>query len=343
MQGFFILARVGLLLLIFLVGCGVPAPTGRPTAATANITPPPQASPTLTSTLIPTVTATPAPTVTALPSATPLPTPAVLIGAGDVSYCGPDYLGDDQTAVLLGSLLAQNPQAQVFIAGDVVQGEGLAWEYRDCFTPTWGRFIDRIHPAPGNHDYLTDGGAPYFAYFGTRAGAPGAGYYSYDLGEWHIVALNSICTEVACGKDSTQVKWLRADLAASRKSCTLLYWHYPRWSSGLAGGTGIPGAFWDAAAEFGAEIVVTGHDHDYERFDPLDAAGRPDPNGILQFVAGTGGAALRGWGTPAPHSALRNNDTWGLLKFSLYPGRYQWEFLPVAGQSFTDSGSGTCH
>ncbi len=329
---------------LLLVGC---TEEGIPTAALPTLPGAPltaSATPflTVTASPSPTATPTPPPSATAPPTQTPTPTPAVLIGAGDVSYCGPDYLGDDQTAALMVGLLAQNPQAAVFIAGDVVQGEGLAWEYRDCFTPTWGRFLERIHPVPGNHDYLTDGGAPYFAYFGLRAGAPGAGYYSYDLGAWHIVALNSICTEVACGKDSAQVKWLRADLAASNKRCTLLYWHYPRWSSGLAGGTGIPGSFWDAAAEFGAEIVISGHDHDYERFAPLDAAGQPAPNGVRSFVVGTGGAPLREWGTPAPHSEVRHNAAWGVMKFTLYPDHYAWQFYPVAGQTFSDTGQGEC-
>lgn len=294
-------------------------------------------------TLHPAPTATPNPTKTPLPTQAPTPKPAVLIGAGDISYCGKDYLGDDQTARLMLGLLKEFPEAQVFTAGDNVQGDGLAWEYRDCFNPTWGQFKDRIHPAPGNHDYQTEQGGPYYAYFGAAAGQAGLGYYSYDLGDWHVVALNSNCNDIACGANSAQAQWLRADLTCSAKRCTLLYWHNPRWSSGLAGGSGAVGAFWNIASEFGAEVVVNGHDHDYERFAPQDAAGKAAPNGVREFVAGTGGAPERQWGHLQPNSEARDASTWGVLKFSLYPGRYEWEFIPVAGGTFHDSGSGECH
>jgi hypothetical protein len=266
-----------------------------------------------------------------------------LIGAGDIAYCSQAYLGDDYTADLIGSLLTQNPQAVLFTAGDNVQGEGFAWEYRDCFTPTWGRFKNRIHPVPGNHDYMTDGGANYFNYFGAAAGQPGNGYYSYNLGAWHIVALNSNCNDIACGANSAQAQWLRADLAANPTACTLLYWHHPRWSSGLAGGSAVVAPFWKIAVEAGVEIVVNGDDHDYERFAPQDTAGKLSASGVRQFVAGTGGTPLRAWGTPQPNSEVRNNETWGVLKFTLYPDRYDWEFVPLPGSTFRDAGSGVCH
>jgi hypothetical protein len=297
--------------------------------------------PSLTPAPILSFTPTQPPTIPRTPS--PTPKPAILIGAGDIASCGKDYLGDDQTALVLARLVKDASEALIFTAGDNVQGDGLAWEYRDCFGPTWGQFKDRIHPVPGNHDYLTDQAGPYFAYFGPAAGKPSLGYTSYDLGEWHIVALNSNCNEIACGSDSTQAKWLRADLANSAKRCTLLYWHNPRWSSGLAGGRGAVRAFWSIANEFGAEIVVNGHDHDYERFAPQDAGGKAVPDGVREFVAGTGGAPARPWGLIQPNSEMRDNSTWGVLKFSLFPGRYEWEFVPVAGGTFNDSGSGDCH
>ena len=340
-----------ILITLFLsAGCNSLAPVAEPIVASTPIKP---GSETLTTAPASTLTATAAATPTPKPTfaaantitstATSTPAPAVLIGAGDIAYCGKDNLGDEQTAALLGRLLAKYPQAQIFAVGDTVQGEGLDWEYRDCFGPTWGRFLDRMHPVPGNHEYMTDGGAPYFAYFGARAGVPGEGYYSYDLGAWHIIALNSNCNDIACGPNSAQAAWLRADLAAHPSACTLLYWHYPRWSSGLAGGRAVVAPFWEAAAQSGVEIVISGDDHDYERFAPLDASGKPAAAGIRSFVVGTGGTALRAWGTPAPYSELKNNDTWGVIVFKLYPDRYEWEFVPVDGGKFTDLGSGPCH
>jgi hypothetical protein len=157
------------------------------------------------------------------------------------------------------------------------------------------------------------------------------------------VALNSNCNDIACGPNSAQAQWLRADLSRSARRCTLLYWHHPRWSSGLAGGSPAVATFWNIASEFGAEVVVSGDDHDYERFAPQDAAGKASETGVRQFVAGTGGTPERDWGALKPNSEVRDNSTWGLLKFSLYPGRYEWEFIPVAGGTFRDSGSGECY
>jgi acid phosphatase type 7 len=302
-----------------------PLPTD--TAASTNT---PQSTPTATLTLSPTRTPSP------LPSATP--TPVVLVGAGDIAYCGEAHLGDEATA----DLLERFPQAHIFTAGDNVQGIGSGAEFRNCFGPSWGRFIDRIRPAPGNHDYLTDGGAPYYAYFGDAAGEAGLGYYSYDLGDWHIVALNSNCDDIACGPGSRQAEWLRADLEANAERCTLLYWHHPRWSSGLAGNYGSVSTFWRTAFEYGADIVVSGHDHHYERFAPMDGDGNPHPQGLRQFIVGTGGTYLRDFGEIKPHSEVRYNDGHGLIKFTLYPGRYEWEFIPVEAGVEVDSGSGSC-
>jgi hypothetical protein len=203
-----------------------------------------------------------------------------------------------------------------------------------------------MHPSPGNHDYLTEkNAASYFDYFGQAAGEPGKGYYSYDLGDWHIVALNSNCLNIdGCGPSSPQVEWLKADLEAHPAACTLAYWHHPRWTSGLAENSFWLDAFWQVLYEHGAEIVVSGHDHDYERFAPQNPQGEADPeNGIRQFVVGTGGAGQRPFLGAQPNSEVRNSGEFGVLKLTLYPDRYDWEFIPVEGAVFTDSGSTTCH
>ncbi|WP_172634561.1 metallophosphoesterase family protein [Anaerolinea thermophila] len=286
----------------------------------------------------PTLTASPSPTATLTPTFTPTPTPAVLAGAGDISICGQD--GDDQTAQLL-----MNLPGEVFTAGDNSNEQGKPIQYRQCFDASWGRLMSRLHPAPGNHDYGTDEGAPYFAYFGERAGPPGRGYYSYELGAWHILALNSNCEYAGgCGADSEQERWLREDLLSHPNRCTLAYWHHPRWSSGWHGSDARTDAFWRALYDFGAEVVVSGHDHHYERFAPQSPEGeRDDLRGIRQFIAGTGGVSLRGYEEIHPLSEVRYNDTFGVLVFILYPDRYEWQFLSVDGARVIDSGSDECH
>lgn len=314
-------------------------PTLVPTVAIADS--PTPALP--TATLPP--TATPLPTDTATPIPSPTPAPAVLIGAGDIAYCGdgPEFQGDEKTAALILNLLQQYPDAQVFTTGDTVYGDGTMAELKKCFEPSWGRFKDRIHPVPGNHDYQTDEASPYFTYFGGQASEPGRGYYSYDLGGWHIVALNSNCNNIACGPDSRQAAWLKDNLAASASQCQLIYDHYPRWSSGIAGSNGSVSTFYKAAFEAGVEVMVSGHDHDYERFAPQDPLGNPDPQGIRQFVTGTGGAVLRDWGEIRANSEVRIDHNYGVLVLKLYPGRYEWQFVPTGDNSMTDEGSGECH
>jgi acid phosphatase type 7 len=323
-----------------IVPAEVPAATAALQGPTAT---PPANTPTSTVTITPTITVTLTPTPSPTPSTSPTPTPIVLIGAGDIAYCGEAHQGDEMTADLLGQLLEQFPTAHIFTAGDNVQGVGTNAEFRNCFGPTWGKYLDRIRPAPGNHDYMTDGGAPYYAYFGAAAGEAGLGYYSYNLGDWHIVVLNSNCNDIACGPDSRQVQWLTADLEQNSSRCSLLYWHHPRWSSGLAGSQPAVSSFWRTAYTFGAEIVVSGHDHQYERFAPLDGEGNPDPYGVRQFIAGTGGTYLRNIGEIKPHSEVRYNAGHGLLKFNLYPDHYDWEFIPLDPSESVDSGSGNCH
>ena len=271
----------------------------------------------------------------------PAPPPAsqVLIGAGDIAVCG--STGDDATSNILVSTTGT-----VFTLGDNAYENGSATDYANCYNPSWGRVKARTKPAPGNHDYQTAGAAGYFGYFGSAAGDRAKGYYSYDLGAWHIVVLNSnsACTTISCSTTSAQVQWLKADLAASTKSCTLAYWHHPRFNSGSRhGNLTAVGPFWDALYAAGAEIVLNGHEHVYERFAPQKPNAVADPNGIRQFTVGTGGAALYSFApTIQPNSERRNNTSMGVLKLTLKAGGYDWQFIPATG-SFTDSGSGTCH
>jgi hypothetical protein len=264
---------------------------------------------------------------------------AVLVGAGDIASCnGP---GDEATAKLL-----DNIAGTVFTVGDNVYPDGTATEFGQCYDAAWGRHKARTRPAPGNHDYHTEDASGYFNYFGAVAGDPAKGYYSYDLGAWHIIVLNSNCKEVGgCEAGSPQEQWLRADLAAHPTTCTLAYWHHPRFSSGKHGSAPEMQAFWEALYAYGADVVLAGHDHSYERFAPQDPSGKRDEvRGIRQFVVGTGGAKLRSFEENLPNSEVREAETWGVLKLTLHPTSYAWKFIPVPvkGKTFTDSGSATC-
>src|SRR5215469_16662678 len=264
---------------------------------------------------------------------------AVLIGAGDIADCS-DLSGAEATA----KLLEANP-GTVMALGDLAYPNGTAEDFR-CYDQTWGRVRLRTRPAVGNHEFHSSGASYYFQYFGPAAGDPETGYYSYELGAWHVVVLNSECNEVrGCGAGSPQEKWLRADLAAHPAGCTLAYFHKPRFSSGLNHGDDLQMiAFWQALYDFNAELVLNGHDHDYERFAPQDPNGKADPiRGIREFVVGTGGKNHRAFGVTKRNSEVRNNDTFGVLKLTLKPTAYEWKFLPEAGKTFTDSGSGNCH
>lgn len=292
--------------------------------------------------LIPTATIAPIPTASLTPTPTTAPTPAILIGAGDISVCGlPD---DMKTAALIELLIQKYPEAAVFTAGDNVQIIGELNEFTRCFQPAWGQFKRRIHPSPGNHDWSTERGGPYFTYFGEAAGPPGLGYYSYDLGDWHMVSLNSNCEDTRCDEKSPQAQWLIEDLRENEKQCTLLYWHHPLWDTGTVPISQAGAAFWRIASQYGADVVVNGHDHHYERFVPLDGDGKVDPSyGIRTFIVGTGGAWLFELGQPQPISEVRDNSTHGVIQFTLYSDRYDWAFVPVEGGTFTDAGSALCH
>ena len=211
--------------------------------------------------------------------------------------------------------------------------------------PDLGTVQGTYAPSPGNHEFHSSSAAPYFDYFGANAGDPKTGYYSYDLGAWHVIVLNSECVEVGgCQAGSAEEKWLRADLSAHPAACTISYWHKPLFSSGAKHGNDPEiKPFWKDLYQSKATLVVNGHDHDYERFAPQDPDGRADSGrGIREFVVGTGGKSHRPFATPLATSEVRNADTYGVLKLTLHPHGYDWEFLPEAGKSFRDSGTGIC-
>lgn len=264
----------------------------------------------------------------------------VLVGAGDIADCA-DLSGAEATAKLLDSI-----PGEVFTVGDNAYESGTAEQFRNCYGPTWGRHKNRTHPSPGNHEFHSGGATPYFDYFGKNAGDPARGYYSYELGAWHVIVLNSECDQVGgCNAGSAQEKWLHGDLQTHPAACTLAYWHKPLFSSGGKHGNDPEvKAFWQDLYAAHADLVLNGHDHDYERFGPQDPDGNADATrGIREFVVGTGGKNHRPFGKPLPASEVRNADTFGVLKLTLHARGYNWEFIPEAGKSFRDSGSGACH
>jgi len=274
------------------------------------------------------------------PSADP-----TVIAAGDISMC--QTTGDEETAKLIDSM-----PGTVFPLGDLAYQDGSKADFDNCYVPTWGRFKDRSRPVLGNHEYVQKGATPYFDYWGDAAGDRTKGYYSFDIGSWHIVALNSTCAEAGgCNKGAPMEQWLRQDLAAHPSRCLLAMWHHPRFyspskqptTSKLEPTDRKMIAFWAALQEAGADIVLGGHRHVYERFARQDAEGNATPAGIRQFVVGTGGGPHdRFTGPVAPNSEIRKAETYGVLQLTLHPGSYDWRFVPTAGDTFTDSGSDTC-
>jgi len=280
--------------------------------------------------------AAPAPsTAAAPPSGDP-----VLVGAGDIADCE-DLSGAAATAKIL-----EATPGTVFTAGDDAYPSGTKEQFDNCYDKTWGRAKSRTRPSPGNHEFHSGGAAPYFDYFGASAGDPKTGYYSYELGAWHIVVLNSECDKVGgCQTGSAEEKWLREDLGAHHNACTLAYWHKPLFSSGAKHGNDPEvKPFWQDLYSANADVVINGHDHDYERFAPQDPDGKSDgARGIREFVVGTGGKNHRPFARPEATSEVRNADTFGVLKLTLHPTGYDWQFIPEAGKTFQDSGTGTCH
>jgi hypothetical protein len=217
---------------------------------------------------------------------------------------------------------------------------GTSTEFQTCYAPSWGRHLARTRPAVGNHDYDNAAGAAYFQYFGASAGFAGAGYYSYTVGPWNVIALNS---EIPSGSGSAQGQWLRNELSTKRPACTAVYWHRPLFSSGRHGDNPDMRDVWRTLYEFNVDLVIGGHDHTYERFAPQDPDGRIDPaRGIREFVVGTGGAPLYEFPNIRPNSEVRA-AVWGVAAFTLGANGYQWEFVAVDGQPFHDAGSASCH
>jgi hypothetical protein len=285
-------------------------------------------------------------------------TSGVLVGAaGDIACdpANPNYRGGTGTANNCTQLATSNllvgaqPAAVLPLGDDQYECGGLS-AFQQSYAPSWGRLLSVTHPAIGNHEYYTSGGtgcdttgaaAGYFSYFGARAGDPSRGYYSYDLGGWHLIALNSNCAKVGgCFLGSPEEKWLRADLAAHPTACTLAYWHHPRWSSTV--GSVASKNFWNDLYAAGAEIVLSGHIHNYERFTTMAAAGDVDmAKGMREFVVGTGGQSLQSFSTPLATSEVRKKN-FGVLLLTLQSKSYDWRFVGTTGQVL-DSGGTTCH
>jgi acid phosphatase type 7 len=274
----------------------------------------------------------------------------VIAAAGDIA-CDPEsaeYDGGAGTATscrmrATSDLLLRTNLAAVLTLGDNQYENGEPNKFQVSYGPTWGRVRSITHPSPGNHDYGTPGAAGYFTYFGPAAGDALRGYYSFDIGGWHLVSLNSNCAPVGgCGPGSPQLAWLQQDLAAYPAPCILAFWHHPRFSSGHHGGDPTYEAFWQALREAGAEIVLNGHEHDYERFGPRGPNGETDPAGIREFVVGTGGHSLRTFAS-SPTSEVRSADSFGVLELAMASDRYAWRFVPAAPDTFTDAGSAGCH
>ena len=267
-----------------------------------------------------------------------------LVGAGDIVGCS-DLSGARATAKLIDAI-----PGTVFAAGDLAYQHGTYEEFVKCYGPTWGRFKARTRPTPGNHEYNGATATGYFRYWDGRAGDPGKGYYSYDLGSWHIVVLNTNCGSKelgGCAEGSPEETWLKQDLAAHPAACTLAYGHHALFSSGL-----LPKhaehpelrAFWQDLYDAHADLILAGHEHSYERFAPQNPEGNPDPeHGIREIVVGTGGRSHTPLGYAKPNSEVRDDKTYGVLKLTLSPGKYSWEFIPVPGKTFRDSGEGICH
>jgi acid phosphatase type 7 len=266
----------------------------------------------------------------------------VLVGAGDIAH-GPSALGPARAT----SAMLDGIPGTIMAIGDLAYPDGSDIAFADYYDPTWGRHKARTKPSSGNHEYMTTNASGYFNYWGAMAGDPTKGYYSYDLGAWHIVVLNSHCESAGCAPGSPQEQWLRADLAAHPAPCTLAYFHIPVFvlsdpmlSSGVAL---VP--LWQALQDAGADLIINGHVHLYARFAPRDSDGTVDPaHGIREIIVGTGGDQHSDIPTsPSPALEVADNTTFGFLKLTLHPAGFNWQYLAALGATFTDSGSGSCH
>lgn len=284
----------------------------------------------------------PATTTTAPPATTTSDAAAdddapVVVAVGDIA-CGPNERGNGSADVCqhraTADLAAEIDPDAVLLLGDLQYPKGEYENFLASYDKTWGRFKDRSYPAPGNHEYSTSGAAGYFRYWGDRAGASGQGWYAIEIGQWKVIALNSNCSAVGCGAGSAQEQWLRRELAATTEKCTLAFWHHPRYSSGLHGSDSSVEPLWVALSEAGADVVLAGHDHHYERLAPQ--------RGLRTFIVGTGGKSLYPVFNPFPGSEGHSDSTYGVLELRLGVDAYTWEFHAIGGDPFTDTGSERC-
>jgi len=264
----------------------------------------------------------------------------VLVGAGDCCAC---YSGRIQGAQATAKLLSSLP-GTVFAVGDLAYLDGSDSDFAKCYDPTWGALRARTLPIAGNHEYNSRGAFGYYGYFGLSAADPMKGYYSFNLGAWHVIVLNSNCSSIGnCDSNSPQGRWLQADLAANPSFCTLALFHYPLYSSTSNIEPSVQ-PLWAMLYAAGADLIVNGHAHVYERFAPQDANGILDTvHGIPEIVVGTGGNGLQSFTTIIDNSVVHDNSTYGVLKLTLHSSSYDWQFIPVPGGTFTDSGTGNCH
>lgn len=308
-----------------------------------------------------------------LPSRSTAQSDPVIAAAGDIACdpASPGFKNGQGTAgscrqMATSDLLVDAGLSAVFALGDLQYYCGSHEAFLESYEPSWGRVKNITHPVVGNHEYIAKGkdgdptsvanvatgcdvsnagGAGYYQYFGAAAGDPAKGYYSVDVGAWHIVVLNSNCSPAGgCNASSPQLTWLKEDLAAHPTACTLALWHAPRFSSGTHGNDEDAARFWDVLYASGADVVLNGHDHIYERLAPQTPAGVADPqHGIRQFTVGTGGANSTDVHQVVPNSEMRNETTFGVLKMTLHADSYEWEFVPEKGRTFTDKGAASCH
>lgn len=264
--------------------------------------------------------------------------PARLLVAADIGQC--DAQGGAGTPVLATAALLQDRPGLVLAAGDLAYPDGRTTDFARCYDPAWGTVKSRTLPVPGNHEYHQAGATPYYDYFGAQAGTRGEGWYSVNFHGWHLVGLNSNLKDADA---AAQLAWLRTDLAHRPAGCLLAFWHHPRFSSGQHGANTVMAEAWTLLAQAGADVVLNGHDHDYERFAPLGADGLPAVDGIREFVVGTGGAALTPIARVHAQSEVRDDHTFGILEMDLSPDHYRWRFLGTEGAEFEDRGEATCH
>jgi hypothetical protein len=277
----------------------------------------------------PTSQPTPSGSIAATEGASPAPTepPPTLLAVGDIGSCESQF--DDAVARRAAAL-----PGQVALLGDIAYDDGSPQDFANCFDPAWGRLRDRLRPAPGNHDYHTPGASGYFEYFGRAAGPAGQGWYSYEVGSWHVISLNSVCEAVGCDRGSPQYEWLAADLRDHPADCTLAYWHHPRYSSGKHGDNDFVDPLYDLLVQADADILLAGHDHSYER---------QARDGLREFIVGTGGRSVYEFPVaPDAGTEVRAANLFGLLRITLRDGGYDWAYVPVTQTDFTDRGSGEC-